>query len=101
MERITWPAGDNAHLRGTRWRGWNFQSLAKVRVNQVISLDDDFTRFASAIDIAVVQIAGKSTVPRIAPLSTGSDEVVRTVTTNAATGVDCPSGFRNLPSRWD
>ncbi|YCM42831.1 hypothetical protein V2O64_16100 [Verrucomicrobiaceae bacterium 227] len=69
--------GKNANLRGTKWNGYNNQGLAATRVNQVIHFDDDFTRFASAIDIAVVQTVGKSSTLKIAPLNMGWDEVGR------------------------
>ncbi|MGD9417440.1 MAG: putative Ig domain-containing protein [Verrucomicrobiota bacterium JB025] len=74
----TWMEdGNGANLRGTKWSGWNYQGLGNVAVSQVIHFDDDFTRFANAIDIAVVQTTAKSSTLRIAPLFTGWDEVGR------------------------
>lgn len=70
-------AGNGANLRGTKWNGWNYQGLPNVQVNQVIHFDDDFTRFANAIDIAVVQTKAASSVLRIAPLYNSWDEVGR------------------------
>lgn len=69
--------GKTANLRGTKWKGWNYQGLANVRVEQVIHFDDDFTRFANAIDIAVVQTKAASSTLRIAPLTGAWDEVGR------------------------
>ncbi|MEP4076385.1 putative Ig domain-containing protein [Haloferula sp.] len=74
----TWMDGGNgANLRGTKWNGWNYQGLSNVGVKEVIHFDDDFTRFASAIDIALVTTNAKSSTLRIAPLYGGWDEVGR------------------------
>lgn len=74
----TWmDAGNGANLRGTKWNGWNYQGLPNVGVKEVIHFDDDFTRFANAIDIAVVQTNAASSVLRIAPLYNSWDEVGR------------------------
>ncbi len=58
---------NTANLRGSKWSGWNYQGLSNVKVNQVIHFDDDFTRFANAIDIAVVQTVAKSSHPAHRP----------------------------------
>ncbi|MDB4265196.1 trypsin-like serine protease [bacterium] len=70
-------AGNVARLRGTRWSGVSFQGLGAVDVNQVIHYDDDFSRFANAIDIALVQTDAAHTGLRIAPLYGSFDEVGR------------------------
>lgn len=70
-------AGKTAVLRGTKWNGWNNQGLFNRQVSQVIYFDDDFTRFAAAIDIAVVQTVAASSTLKIAQLNTGWDEVGR------------------------
>lgn len=70
-------AGKTAVLRGTKWNGWNNQGLFNRQVSQVIYFDDDFTQFAAAIDIAVVQTVAASSVLKIAQLNTGWDEVGR------------------------
>lgn len=69
--------GNVARIRGTRWKGVSFQGLGAVDVNQVIHYDDDFTRFANVIDIALVQSKAPTSALRIAPLYGGWDEVGR------------------------
>ena len=74
----TWmDAGNGARLRGTKWNGVNHQGLPNVNVLGVIHFDDDFTRFANAIDIALVRTNAASSTLRIAPLFSGWDEVGR------------------------
>ncbi|GHC39933.1 Ig domain-containing protein [Roseibacillus persicicus] len=67
--------GNQARLRGSKWNGYNNQGMAATNVLQVIHFDDDFTRFANAIDIALVQGGAASSTLRVAPLYNSWDEV--------------------------
>ena len=73
--------GNSAVTRGRTFDAANFTGLggstSGVPVVQVIHFDDDFSGFANAIDIALVQAAAPTSAQAVAPLFTGTDEVGR------------------------
>jgi hypothetical protein len=67
--------GKTAVARGTLWSKWNNTGTSNRQVHSVHFFDDDFSRFANAIDIAMVRLNGSSSALRIAPLFSGWGEV--------------------------
>lgn len=70
--------GNSAVLRGTRSSGWGKQTgLPTVPVETIFFFDDDFSRFANPIDIALVKTQAPHSAMRIAPVYAAHDEVGR------------------------
>lgn len=70
-------SGKTAVARGSLWSKWNNTGTSTRSVQTVIFFDDDFSRFANAIDIGLAKLGGFSSTLRIAPLYSSWDEVGR------------------------